>query len=167
MSGVNDGDPQAYQAQHSRRRAAHHDAMPDSHPATLSNQQETAMIEKAYSINDEDFQFLDAEDALAALADEGRLEVGAVYYEIDTEPFDIGELLDAESILESAEERAYDELGECAEDCMSCSRDAIKELQDALDAWASKHLKGQYWRCVGKSRELRVTAEDLPPGANA
>lgn len=36
-----------------------------------------------------------------------------------------------------------------------------QELDALLSAWADKHLKGQYWMCVGKPRELKVTAADV------
>lgn len=117
---------------------------------------------KAYSINDEDYDFSDPASALDALAIEGLLEEGAVYYEIDTAPVDLSEFLRAEEILERAEEMLSDEVGESAHDAYAASAEAVAELDAALKTWAAKHLSdARVWRCVGKPRELRVTAADV------
>lgn len=117
--------------------------------------------EVAYSINDEEFIYDSVDDLLDALDCDGRLEVGTIYYEIDVEPCYPEEFLSAERILEQAEEWAYDELGECAED-MFFGVGPMHDLQQLLNEWAKKHYSGsRYWRCVGKSRERRITEEDL------
>lgn len=114
-----------------------------------------------YSINDEEFSYETAWDAMDALECHGRLDVGAIYFEVDSEPVDLAEYLDADWLIEDAEQRAYDDIGECAEDAFSVSKEATAELEAALKSWAAKHLPSGYWRCVGKSREMRVTAEDI------
>jgi hypothetical protein len=120
------------------------------------------MTDKAYSINDEDFIFTDAWDALDALAQEGLLCEGQVYYEVDTAPIDPCELLRAERILEEAEERLYDEIGEAADNAYNVDSEAIAELDAALKTWAAKHLSDvRLWRCVGDSREVKVTAAEV------
>lgn len=124
-------------------------------------------MEKAYSINDEEFNFDDPWDAMDELNRAGNLVEGAVYYEIDTKRVDPLEFLRAERILEEAEERLYDAIGEAAEDFYSVTTGAAAELDALLGEWAKKHLSDRHaWRCVGKSRELKVTAEDVASHAS-
>ena len=124
--------------------------------------------EVAYSTNDEEFIYDDVGDVLDALDCDGRLEVGQVYYEIDVVPCNPREFLQADSILESADQLAYDELGESSEDLFSVSIEAGVELQALLDAWVDKHLAGtRLWKCVGKSRECVVTEGDVKGISNA
>ena len=116
----------------------------------------------AYSLNDEEFRFDNIDEVMECLEDDDKLIVGSVYYAIDTKPVDLAEYLDAADILEQAEERAYDDLGEVAEDAMSVSNDSLDELDAALKAWAAKYLTDRrFWRCVGESRALIVTADDV------
>lgn len=120
------------------------------------------MTVKAYSINDEEFSYTDPGDALNALAFEDRLVEGAVYYEIDTEVVDLAAFMSAETILENAEDQLYGEVGEAAEDAYAASKEAVAELDALIKAWCEKHLGGTtVWRCVGKSREIKVTAADV------
>jgi hypothetical protein len=120
------------------------------------------MTIKCYSINDEDFNYTEAGDAIDALAAVGRLEVGEVYYEADAELVDLADYMDADAIIESAQDRLYDEVGEAAEDAFSVPQEAADELDQFLKDWCNKHLSGQtLWRCVGESREVKVTAEDV------
>ena len=119
-------------------------------------------MDKAYSTNDEEYNFCEAGDALDALDSEGRLVEGAIYYEVDTERVNLAEFMKADHILERAEELLYDEIGEAAEDAFLVRDEATDELNALLKAWVAKQLAGtNVWRCVGKSRELRVTAEDV------
>lgn len=117
---------------------------------------------KVYSTNNEEFNFDDENEALQALADDGELEEGRVYYEIETVPVDLAGYFDIKTIFESAEDRAYDEIGEVAEGAFGVSEEAAEELVTAIRGWAKKHLSDRrYWKCVGESRELKVTAEQV------
>ena len=118
-------------------------------------------MKKAYSTNDEDYRYDDADEALQAMADDDALREGATYYEIDTEAVQLADYLRADRILEAAEESLYDDIGEAAEDAFSANAEAMAELSSMLSAWAEKHLSGHYWKCVGKPRELKVTAADV------
>jgi hypothetical protein len=118
-------------------------------------------MEKAYSTNDEDYRYGDAGEALQAMADDDALHEGATYYEIDTEAVQLADYLRADRILEAAEESLYDDIGEAAEDAFAANAEAMAELSSMLSAWAEKHLSGHYWKCVGKARELKVTAADV------
>lgn len=116
---------------------------------------------KAYSLNDEDFRFDTIGEVMNALEDSDDLIIGSEYLEIETMPVNLVEYLGVDSILERAEECALDDIGEVAEDSFSVTRDAALELDALLKAWAAKHLTGRYWRRVGKSQRLTVTAEDV------
>lgn len=118
-------------------------------------------MEKAYSTNGEEYSYTDAGEALQAMADDDALHEGATYYEIDTEAVQLADYLHADRMLEAAEDRLYDDIGEAAEDAFSASNEAMAELSALLSAWANKHLSGHYWKCVGKARELKVTAADV------
>ena len=118
-------------------------------------------MEKAYSTNDEDYCYGDAGEALQAMADDDALHEGATYYEIDTEAVQLADCLRADRILESAEESLYDDIGEVAEDAFAANKEAMDELSSLLSAWAEKHLSTRLWKCVGSSRELKVTAADV------
>jgi len=119
-------------------------------------------MDTAYSTDDEDFRYQEPDEAIDALEGDGRLMEGAVYYEIDTEAVDLAAFMDAEMILENAEDQLYGEVGEAAEDAYAASKEAVAELNALLKAWVAKHLAGtNVWRCVGKSREVYVTAEDV------
>ena len=118
-------------------------------------------MEKAYSTNDEDYRYTDVDEVLQAMADDDALSEGATYYEVDTEVVQLADYLRADRILEAAEEQLYDDIGEASEDAFYASNEAMAELSLLLSAWADKHLSGRYWKCVGKSRELKVTAADV------
>ncbi len=119
-------------------------------------------MDKAYSTNDEEYNYTDAGDALQALADDGQLEVGRSYYEMDWRPAPTSRYLSADRILENAQEQILDDIGDSADDAFLVSKDAEAELDGLLDAWATKHLRVRnYWEFVGKSRVLKVTAEDV------
>lgn len=119
-------------------------------------------MDKAYSTDDEDFRYQEPDEVLDELAVEGRLTEGEVYYEIGIEIVDLADCMIAADVLERAEEQLYDLVGEAAEDAFLVRDEATDELNALLKAWVAKHLAGtNVWRCVGKSRELRVTAEDV------
>ncbi len=118
-------------------------------------------MDKAYSINQEEWGYTKAGEALEALRDDDRLVEGQVYWESDTEAVQPEKYLSVESLLEDAEDRMYDELGEVAEDAFSVSVAAKLELHELLKEWTRKHIAGRYWICTGKVREVRVTAADV------
>lgn len=118
-------------------------------------------MEKAYSINDEDYRYTDVSEVLQAMADYDALIEGATYYEVDTEEVRLADYLSAGRMLEAAEEMLYDDIGEAAEDAFYTSIEAMAELSSLLSTWTEKHLSGHYWKSVGKSRELKVTAADV------
>lgn len=119
-------------------------------------------MNKAYSTDNENFCYQEPDEVLDALEGDGRLTEGEVYYEIDTEIVDLADCMIVADVLERAEEQLYDWVGEAAEDVFRVGKEATDELDALIKAWVAKHLAGaNVWRCVGKSRELRVTAGDI------
>lgn len=121
-------------------------------------------MELCYSINEEDFNLTSVGDALDSLDDEGRLEEGAVYWEVDCRRMQASDVFSVEQVLEDMGERLYEEVGEIADDYPAATPEAKEELKAFLLEWVEKHANpNQYWRVVGKPREKRVTADDLLP----
>ena len=119
-----------------------------------------------YSTDDENYSHETAGDALDALDSDGRLAAGAIYWEADFLPMEPQQVLDAAQVLELADERGYDMIGEAWDNPFSVSRDAQIELQTLLDTWAKKHVDVSiYYTMVGKPRQLAVTEADLPANA--
>ncbi len=83
-------------------------------------------------------------------------------------PMEPQQALDAAQVLELADERGYDMIGEAWDNPFSVSRDAQVELQTLLDTWAKKHVDvSVYYTMVGKPRQLVVTEADLPANAQS
>ena len=114
-----------------------------------------------YSTDDEVYSHECLADVWDALDDDGLFAVGAIYYEVLTDPVHPTRYLDAEMLLEQADEWAVDDLGDYAEDMFSVSPDATQELKTLLSAWADKHITTAYQRCIGKTIKHTVTAEDV------
>lgn len=116
-----------------------------------------------YSTDDENYSYETVGDALDALDSDGRLAAGTSYWEADFLTMEPQQALDAAQVLELADERGYDLIGEVWDNPFSVSRDAQVELQTLLDTWAKKHVDVSiYYTMVGKPRQLAVTEADLP-----
>ena len=116
----------------------------------------------AYSVDGELFRYEEPDEALQALYDDGRLVEGEVYYECDTQEVSLADYLASERILEFASDSIYDDVGEGAEDAFYATPEGHDELNALIAAWCAKHFAGKrYWRCIGREREIRVTAEDV------
>ena len=126
------------------------------------------MSQKCYSLNDEDFNTAELGDLFDELEGRDELTVGRVYYEADCHTPSTDNVLDVDSILETADEQMYDLIGEVYDCAFSeASQDARDELKDLLNAWAAKHVSlERYWVIDGKSRELQVTEEDVKENGN-
>ncbi|MCR6700894.1 MAG: hypothetical protein NVV68_06980 [Dokdonella sp.] len=118
---------------------------------------------KFYSTNDEDFIYHDVGDVLDALAADGELEAGRIYFEGDFTRIAHSYVLNAAEILERADEILFEEVGETADEQFTSATQASKdELQALLVAWAEKWIGPvNGFMVVGKTRERRVTEEDV------
>lgn len=126
------------------------------------------MSKKCYSLDNEDFNYDDLGVLFDELEGSDGLIVGRVYYEADCHTPTTDNALDVDSLLESADGQMYFLFGETYDNEFSeASPDARAELQDLLKAWAAKHVSlERYWVIDGKSRELRVTEEDVKEHGN-
>ena len=119
-----------------------------------------------YSTDGENYSYETVGDALDELDSDGRLVVGTIYWEADFLPMEPQQALNAAQVLEEADERGYDLIGEAWGNPFSVPRDAQMELQNLLDAWAAKHVDmSRYYTISGKPRQLKVTDADLPANA--
>lgn len=67
---------------------------------------------------------------------------------------------DVDWILEDMSERAYDCIGEAAEDWPDVSQDAKDELEAFLNDWAVRNCQVNFYKVVNE-REYVLTAEDV------
>jgi hypothetical protein len=119
-------------------------------------------MEKAYSIDGETFDLENEFYALQALDEAGRLTEGAVYYEIYTKPVDPCEYMNADMLLDQAQDSLCNDIGEAGLEFFYADSNAFAELDALLATWAAKHLSDRTaWKCVGKARKIKVTAEDI------
>ena len=124
------------------------------------------VMDICYSVNEEEFNLTSVGDVFDTLEDEGRMEEGTVYYEADCRRMQSSDVVSVERVIEDMGERLYEEVGEIADDYPNVTPEAKAELKACLHAWVEKHADtSQYWLVVGKSRERRVTADDLTPNA--
>lgn len=123
----------------------------------------TTESQKCYSTDNEEFNYSDPQEVFEDLDGLGELTAGRVYYEADCHTPSTDNVLDVDSLLENADEQMYDRIGEVYDNAFSeASPDARAELQDLLNAWAEKHVSlSRYWVIDGKSRELKVTEDDV------
>lgn len=116
-----------------------------------------------YGIDVENLCHDDFDDAMDALYNDARLEVGAIIYEADTETVDLGDYVAGEIdyLLERADESIGEDCGFEDPVLDDVTPEARKELDTLLRDWTAKHITGRYWRVVGNVRERAVTAEDI------
>lgn len=116
-----------------------------------------------YYIADQIVVWLDnLSDLFDALKSAGRLHTGTTYWEADFMPLSISQLMNAERILEMANEIGYDEMGGFWDDDFDVSTQAKQELQSMLDAWASKYVDiSRYSVQVGLARYRVVSARHV------
>lgn len=122
------------------------------------------MSGKCYSLNDEDFNHDELGDLIAGMDDP---KVGDVYWEADCRTVTSADAVgNVDHILEEMDQCMYEELGEVfGNDFSEAPQEAKDELNTLLKAWVEKHINlGRYWKIEGKSRECKLTAEDLEGG---
>jgi hypothetical protein len=124
----------------------------------------TTESQKCYSTDDEEFNYSDPQEVFEGLDGLGELTAGRVYYEADCHTPSTDNVLDVDSLLENADKQLYYQIGEVYDSnaFSEASPDARAELQALLNAWAAKHISlSGYLVIDGKSRELRVTEDDV------
>ena len=100
-------------------------------------------------------------DSLGELLDENDdLEVGASVWKGEKFPINTAGYVDADDVIEMLGERAYDDVGEFAEDWPDVPDEARQELDLLLSEWISKHCIATFYR-VRNVVEYKLTAEDF------
>ena len=113
--------------------------------------------DETWSANEELFNC----DSLGELLDENDdLEVGATVWKGEKFPINTAGYVDASDIIEMLGERAYDDVGEFAEDWPDVPDEARQELDALLSEWISKHCTATFYR-VRNVVEYKLTAEDF------
>ena len=119
--------------------------------------EENRVPDETWSANDELFNC----DSLSELLDENdELEVGATVWRGEKSPINITGYIDAGDIIEMLGERAYDDVGEFAEDWPDVPDAARQELEELLSTWVSKHCTATFYR-VRNVVEYQITVADL------
>lgn len=116
------------------------------------------MSSKCYSRNGEEFNHTELSDLLEEMAGDGDLNEGAEYWEAEARHMEAADFFDAETVIENAAERAYEEGGDYAEDFGDVSKEAVAELDALLTAWANKHCSVNFYT-VHAPKKMAVTAE--------
>lgn len=103
--------------------------------------EESNFHEDTWSANDEMFNC----DNLNELLNENdNLAAGDIVWKGEKFPVKIAAYVDAGDIIEMLGERAYDDVGEVAEDWPDVSAEARQELDAILGAWVSKHCAATF-----------------------
>jgi len=121
----------------------------------------------AWSLNEEDWPYASFGELLN---DDEGVQVGqVVFYGECVKKSPAYFMPSASEVLDVAADKAYDIGGEFAEDFgRDVTQEARRELEDFLSAWASRHLKVEFYQVENVGRH-KVTAEDLaahPIGAS-
>lgn len=124
-----------------------------------------ASVQYSWSIDQETFrdQCDSVAAAIAAAVDHhgGDLRVGSTVYIGDVVQVETEALIDASSIVEAMQERAYEDAGEASEDYLAVvSAEQLKELQHLVADWADRVETVNFWR-VGNIASHVISAEDL------
>jgi len=119
--------------------------------------EEKRIPDETWSANEELFNC----DSLGELLDENDdLEVGATVWKGEKIPIKTAGYVDAGDVIEMLGERAYDDVGEFAEDWPDVPDEARQELDSLLSEWISKHCIATFYR-VRNVVEYKLTPEDF------
>lgn len=126
----------------------------------MSEQQQAAAKRQAWAKDEEWFD----SDSLGELIDNhaasDEFEPGRVVFFGDVVDIKLGNLCDADDVIDMMGDRAYDECGEAADCYPDVTQEAKDELNALLAAWMEKHAKPTFYRVVNV-RQYTLTAEDL------
>ena len=123
-------------------------------------------VKKCYSVNGEDFNYDEIEEAINDKLSDEFLPTGTVItvYEADAKPHKAGDYADAFP-LDTLSSNSWDDGGEYAEDWPNCTSEQGKELEtmiaDAVNLWADKHGLHPTWYAVASIKEIQVELLDM------
>jgi len=119
-----------------------------------------------YSENDEDYRDDGLETLFEQMIDKGTFRVGAEYWRGEVRRREASEFFSADRVIEEANERAYDDGGDYAEDFADVSEEAKAELEVMLAAWANKHCPVNFFT-VHAATKMQVTEAEYAEYAPA
>jgi hypothetical protein len=89
-----------------------------------------------------------------------ELTIGSIIYRGEAQPINHKHLIDADDIIETIGERAYDMVGECADDYPHVTKDARTELTNLVHDWIERHVPPNFWT-VMNIKEYTITENDM------
>ncbi|MBY4726642.1 MULTISPECIES: hypothetical protein [Burkholderia] len=116
-----------------------------------------ADVRVVWSRNNEDFTCDELDELLDTHDD---LTVGDVVFVGDAEPVPIKYLCDADDVIGTMGDRAYDQVGEYADGYPDVTPEARAELDALLAGWIEKHAKPTFYSVVNV-RQYVITAADM------
>lgn len=111
-----------------------------------------------YSTNNIVFYYDNIADLFSYLDDTKRLHTGTPYWEACCTPIHISQFLNAENVLEMANDLGYDEIGEIWDNHFDVSRQAKQELQSILEEWASRYVDVSQFLILASEPRRRVVS---------
>lgn len=105
------------------------------------------------------------EEAISEALNSGReFEVGQTLHIGQVIPVNAAKLVDAHSVIEDLQVRAYDLCGEPAEDYLACATEEQRaQLESLIAAWADSIEAPNFWE-IGTVVTHVITREDLGDG---
>lgn len=119
-----------------------------------------------WSIDDENYCFATAGDAMDALRDAGEDTTGREYYSMEVKPLTFAQIDPTDRVLEQMDEDVFDVTQEEDVYPFADTTDAEKEELRALIAgWVAKHVDlTRFGTLGGTKRTFTFTEEDLKEG---
>ncbi len=124
-------------------------------------------MEKCYSLNNEDFNYTEMEDALRDKFDDLDIKLGDVVtiYEGDAVLWKAGDFADGFPV-DTLSNGSYDEAGEYADEWPNCTKeqdqDLVQRIKDVVNQWADDHgLQPTFYRVENvKEIQAKLTSID-------
>ncbi len=114
-----------------------------------------------YSTDDEVFRDGGKDEALQALDDDGRLEVGTEFRLGMSKKPDPADFFDVNWLIEEMQVNASDNHGECAEDYLAdLTQQQIEALDAVVKAWLAANAEVEFFS-VNSVKTFYVTQEDI------
>jgi hypothetical protein len=123
------------------------------------------MNEKVYSLNGEEFNFDDPEEAYERAVDDGLIEQGErlSLYEGEKEAQEHSNFYSIQSFIEDMTSAAYDEGGEYAEDYIAELESLdYSDLYKTIAAWFDEHVPQPTFFLVRNSKEIWYDPNEKP-----
>lgn len=127
------------------------------------------MSEIYYSTDEEVFNYDDIGEAICSIFEcDDTLDVGTIITIYSGEAIKFNASSFVKDITEDMSERAYDEIGEHADNWPDCNKEQREDLEKLMaktvDSWASKHnLHPKFWG-IKNQKEIKVKILNIETG---